>query len=365
MDSSTDKDNVNIIKVFVVDDILSIRLLLTQIINQEPDMKVIGAAENPIIAGDMLRELKPDVMTLDMEMPEMDGLTFLKKIMSLKPLPVVMISTRTAKGSADAIKALELGAVEVIGKPSQKTADIKLYSEVITNAIRSAAAAKIGSHRPIISSQPPKKGNESIDIESVIPLPTRTPNGRDPLILVGASTGGTEAIKQLLSGLHDNLPPILITQHMPVGFTAAFAKRLDDLSPLNVVEAQERMQLQDGYAYVASGGHHLLVKHLNGNYYCQLSDLPPVSRHKPSVNCLFQSGIIAAGSNITAILLTGMGDDGAQGMLNIKNTGGHTLVQDEASSVVYGMPRKAQEMGAACKQANPVKLAKYICERYE
>lgn len=254
------------ISVLVVDDVLSIRLLLRQIINQAPDLYVLGMAADPLEATELLKTLSPDVITLDVEMPKMDGLTFLQKLMRLKPTPVVMISTLTAKGSAKAIRALELGAAEVLGKPSQKVADIATYSEQITDAIRAAAATR--KNAPVASFAAPTPA-------SVLPEAKPPAEKRPPLIALGASTGGTEALKVLLKPLPPTLPPIFIVQHMPEGFTAAFAKRLNELATLTVLEGQHRMLAQVGCAYIAQGGKHMEVKYIGGSYYIQLTDAPP------------------------------------------------------------------------------------------
>ena len=355
------------IRVLVVDDVMSIRLLLSKIINGEKDMEVAGMAEHPLEAGEKLRALTPDVMTLDVEMPHMSGLTFLEKIMRLRPLPVVMISTRTEKGSEDAIRALEAGAVEVIRKPSQNISDISRYAEVITGAIRAAAASKIGNNKPFDASVLSPSLGKDDQLDNVLPLPAKLPADRPPLILIGASTGGTEAVQKVLAGLEGaHLPPVLITQHMPEGgFTAAFAKRLDGKTNLTVLEAQDRMPLEKGHAYVAPGGKHLFAKYINGRYFCQLSTAPPVSRHRPSVDCLFRSGLIAAGKNLSAAILTGMGEDGVRALLEVRQAGGFTAAQNEATCVVYGMPRKAAEANAAEKILSPGDIAKNIQERYK
>jgi two-component system chemotaxis response regulator CheB len=280
--------------------------------------------------------------------------------MRLKPLPVVMISTLTAKGSADAIRALELGAVEIIGKPSQKVADIAEYSDSIADAIRAAALSQ--KKVPL-----PKVALKTFETPLQNPLPEAKPpaDKRPPLIVVGASTGGTEALKELLTPLPPTLPPILIVQHMPEGFTEAFAKRLNSCTAITVEEGKHRKPAKPGHAYIAPGGKHMEVKFLAGDYYMQLTDVPPVSRHRPSVNVLFHSAVNAAGKNLSAAILTGMGDDGAAGLGQIKAAGGYTLTQDAASSVVYGMPKKAFEAGYAAAEGTPQKIAKIITERYK
>ena len=358
------------VRVLVVDDAMSIRLLLQKIINAQPDMQVVGTAEHPLQAGEKLSELNPDVMTLDVEMPHMSGLTFLKKIMRLRPLPVVMISTRTNKGTEDAIHALAAGAVDVVGKPSQKIADISQSSTTITNAIRAAAAARIGQHKPFQTGELYAPPADSADLDKRLPLPSSMPESlpknRSPLILLGASTGGTEAVQKVVNNLPANLPPVLITQHMPAGaFTAAFARRLNGKAALTVVEAENRMPLANSHAYIAPGGTHLLVKYQSGKYFCQLDDGPNISRHKPSVDCLFRSGLIAAGSNLSAAILTGMGEDGVQALGEIKKAGGYTMAQDENSCIVYGMPKKAQEAGAACAIMPPEDMAKTLMQKYK
>lgn len=352
------------IKVFIVEDGMSIRLLLQKIINAQPDMEVVGMAEHPLQASEKLREITPDVMTLDVEMPHMSGLTFLKKIMKLRPLPVIMISTRTEKNSDDAIRALEIGAVDVIGKPSQRIADIATSSEKITNAIRAASAARLGARTPFNEHELQQPATDASELDKFLPLPANLPENRPPLMMIGASTGGTEAVLRVVSNLPTQLPPLLIAQHMPAGsFTASFARRLNLKTAITIVEAENRMPLEKGHAYIAPGGKHFLVKYLNGTYYCQLHEGPSISRHKPSVDCLFRSGLIAAGKNVCAAILTGMGEDGVKALGNIKSAGGHTMAQNEATCIVYGMPRRAKEANAICESLSPEDIAKKFIEK--
>lgn len=351
----------NKIKVMVVDDSLSIRLLLKKIIAQSSNMEIIESASDPIEAIQKLKTVQPDVITLDVEMPHMDGLTFLKKIMAQKPVPVVMVSTLTAKGSETALKALELGAVDVVGKPSAKAEDLNACTEEIILKITEAACAKVKGAKP---STPIVSAIADVVLNSVDPvrtvdevLPRRKAMAvgeiRPPLIAIGSSTGGPQALQFLLTNLRDNsLPPIVIAQHMSLGFMSAFAKRMDSISSLKVVEAEENMVLENGHVYVAPAGKHLAVLFKPRGYVCHVFDAPPVNRHYPSVDVLMRSVADAAGKFALGVILTGMGNDGAQGLLELKNTGAVTVAQDEATSIVYGMPRVAKEMNAAMHVAS-------------
>jgi len=321
-------------KVLVIDDSALIRSLLTEMINSQPDMQVVGAAPDPIIARDMIKQLNPDVLTLDVEMPKMDGLDFLERLMRLRPMPVVMVSTLTERGSEITLRALELGATDFVTKPKMSISDgMREYTDVIADKIRAASLARIAS----LPSSAAKNATQS-----AAPAALRNPLiSSEKLIIVGASTGGTEAIKSFLLGMPSDCPGILITQHMPAGFTKSFANRLDGLCQISVKEAEGNERILPGHAYIAPGDQHLLLSRSGANYVTQLSDADPVSRHKPSVDVLFGSAAAAAGKNAIGVILTGMGKDGAEGMAQMKEAGAYNYAQDEASCVVFGMPKEA------------------------
>jgi two-component system chemotaxis response regulator CheB len=324
------------IKVLVVDDSALIRKLLTEIINSQPDMQAVGAAPDPLVAREMIRELNPDVLTLDVEMPKMDGLDFLERLMRLRPMPVVMVSTLTDKGSEATLRALELGAVDYVSKPKiDITHGIQEYAAEIADKIRIAAASRPRQRAPVASA----RGERALP-----PLANRSVS-TEKLIIVGASTGGTEAIKEFLIEMPSDCPGILITQHMPEAFTKSFAARLDSLCRISVKEAEDAERVLPGHAYVAPGNWHLLLRRSGANYMTQLSDGPPVNRHRPSVDVLFRSAAEHAGRNVVGVILTGMGKDGAQGMLAMKEAGAYNFAQDEASCVVFGMPKEAIAVG--------------------
>lgn len=321
-------------KVLVIDDSALIRTLLTEIINSQSDMQVVGVAPDPVIARDMIKQLNPDVLTLDVEMPKMDGLDFLERLMRLRPMPVVMVSTLTERGSEITLRALELGATDFVTKPKMSIADgMREYTDLITDKIRAASQARIASL--------PSATSKSA-VQHTAPSTLRNPLiSSEKLLIVGASTGGTEAIKAFLLGMPSDCPGILITQHMPAGFTKSFANRLDGLCQISVKEAVGGERVLPGHAYIAPGDQHLLLTRSGANYVTQLSDADPVSRHKPSVDVLFQSASVAAGKNAIGVILTGMGKDGAAGMAKMKEAGAYNFAQDEASCVVFGMPKEA------------------------
>lgn len=322
-------------KVLVIDDSALIRSLLTEIINSQPDMQVVGVAPDPIIARDMIKQLNPDVLTLDVEMPKMDGLDFLERLMRLRPMPVVMISTLTERGSEITMRALELGAIDFVTKPKLAITDgIREYTDLIADKIRTASQAQIISSR------------RSASVEKTAPVSIRNPLiSSEKLIILGASTGGTEAIKPFLLGMPSDCPGILITQHMPAGFTKSFANRLNSLCQISVKEAEDGERVLPGHAYIAPGDRHLLLARSGANYVTQLSDAAPVSRHKPSVDVLFESAAIAAGKNAIGVIMTGMGKDGAAGMAKMKEAGAYNFAQNEESCVVFGMPKEAISHG--------------------
>ncbi|AKQ56011.1 protein-glutamate methylesterase/protein-glutamine glutaminase [Bordetella hinzii] len=322
------------IKVLCVDDSALVRGLMTEIINSHPDMEVVATAPDPLVARELIKQHNPDVLTLDVEMPRMDGLDFLEKLMRLRPMPVVMVSSLTERGGEITMRALELGAIDFVTKPKLGIRDGLLeYSELIAEKIRAASRARLRAPAPA----------------SATPLRLRSPyTSSEKLVILGASTGGTEAIREVLQPLPPDSPAILITQHMPAGFTRSFAQRLDALCAVTVREASHGERVLPGHVYLAPGGEqHMKLGRSGANYVIELQASEPVNRHRPSVDVLFQSAAQAAGRNAIGVLLTGMGKDGAAGLLAMKRAGAHTLAQDEASCVVFGMPREAIQLGAA------------------
>lgn len=331
------------IRVLVVDDSALVRGLLKEIINRQSDMECIGGACDPLVARAMIRELDPDVVTLDIEMPRMDGLDFLGRLMRLRPTPVVMVSTLTEAGASVTLKALELGAVDFLPKPRfDLKVGVDAFSTLLVEKIKIAAGAKIRRRLPV----PPASSVESSS--RAVTTRVGSPLLRDDVIVfIGASTGGTEAIKAILSYLPANFPPILVTQHMPPGFTASFAARLNDACLLHVKEASDAERVLAGHVYIAPGGRHLSVQRCAGGVMTLVSDGPTINRHKPSVEVLFQSAAEQIGANAIGVMLTGMGEDGARAMREMKDAGSYNIVQDAHSCVVFGMPREAIANGAA------------------
>ncbi len=333
------------IRVVVVDDSALVRSLLADIINRQKDMECVGTANDPLVAREMIRELNPDVITLDVEMPKMDGIDFLGRLMRLRPMPVLMISTLTERGAEVTMRALELGAVDFVAKPRIGVADgIKELALEIVDKVRVAAAAHI---KRATAPAPAAAGAPGVP---AVPKPATPPLGRlstEKLIFIGASTGGTEAIKEVLTQMPADAPGIVITQHMPPGFTSSFAARLNSLCQITVKEAVDGERILPGHAYIAPGGKQFRVNRSGANYVAVVEDGEPVNRHKPSVEVLFKSGAALVGRNAFAIMLTGMGNDGAKAMREMKDAGSYNYVQDEASCIVFGMPREAILHGAA------------------
>jgi two-component system chemotaxis response regulator CheB len=328
------------IKVLIIDDSALIRSLLTEIINRQPDMDVVGTAPDPLVAREKIKALNPDVLTLDVEMPKMDGLAFLEKLMRLRPMPVVMVSSLTEKSSAITLHALELGAFDFVTKPKIDIRNgLQEYAEELTDKIRSAAKARLRQSSPRIATHNAIQQKNSADV--VLAAEHHSFSTTEKVIILGASTGGTEALKAVLVDMSADCPGILITQHMPEAFTKTFAKRLDGLCRIAVKEAEHGDRILPGHAYLAPGNRHLLLKRSGANYVAELSDGPAVSRHRPSVDVLFRSAANCAGKNAIGIIMTGMGDDGAAGMLEMHQAGAHTVAQDEESCVVFGMPKEA------------------------
>ena len=322
------------IKVLIVDDSALIRGLLKEVLEQAQDIQVVGAAEDPYQARDLIKRLNPDVLTLDIEMPKMDGLSFLKNLMRLRPMPVVMISTLTQKGSPITLEALEIGAVDFIAKPTiNVTENLQRYAHLLHQKVRTAAGARIRAFKEL-----------KVEDDSALATLQFKANS---VLAIGASTGGTEAIKEVLVRMPENCPPIVITQHIPPVFSTSFAMRMDRTCKINVKEAEHGDKLQSGWAYIAPGDQHLSVVKKAGGLFCQLDSSELVNRHRPAVDVLFNSLVVACPKATVAALLTGMGSDGAQGLLALNQAGAYTIAQDELSSVVWGMPKAAVELNAA------------------
>ncbi|MNM56301.1 Chemotaxis response regulator protein-glutamate methylesterase [compost metagenome] len=324
------------IKVLCVDDSALIRSLMTEIINSQTDMEVVGTAPDPLVARDLIKRLNPDVLTLDVEMPRMDGLDFLERLMRLRPMPVLMVSSLTERGSEITMRALELGAVDFVTKPKLGIRDgLMEYTDTIADKIRAASRARVRAPRAEGAA------------EGAPPAPLlRTPLlSTEKLIIVGASTGGTEAIKEFLMPLPPDCPAVMIVQHMPAGFTKSFAQRLNGLCRITVKEAEHGERVLPGYAYIAPGDSHLLLARSGANYVAHLSQEAPVNRHRPSVDVLFDSAAVHGGKNVIGVILTGMGKDGARGMLRMREAGSYNLAQDEQSCIVFGMPKEAIATG--------------------
>ncbi len=330
------------IKVLIVDDSALVRQTLMEMLATDPEIEVIGAAVDPYAAVERMRENLPDVITLDVEMPRMDGLTFLRKIMSQHPIPVIICSTLTVQGAETTLKALEYGAVEIIQKPKVGTKKFFEESRIrLCDAIKAAASAKIKSYSSV-------QINPKLNADAVIPMapPAKAMvKTTEKMVVVGASTGGTEALRILLEALPLDSPAIAVVQHMPENFTAAFAKRLDGLCRITVKEARDGDTMLRGQALIAPGNKHMLLKRSGAKYYVEIKDGPLVSRHRPSVDVLFRSAARYAGANAVAVIMTGMGDDGAKGMREMFDASAHTVAQDEQTCVVFGMPNEAIKLG--------------------
>ena len=343
------------IRTLIVDDSASVRRTLTDILSADPDIEVIGAACDPYAAARRIAQEVPDVITLDVEMPRMDGITFLKKLMAQHPVPVVMCSSLTAECSATLMQALEAGAVDVISKPRVDTRQFLLELSVrICDVVKAAARANLKRLPPKAAPSPATTPRAAANdkAEAAIPAPAKRSGfvrRADTVICIGASTGGTESLRVVLEALPENLPGIVIVQHMPEKFTAAFAKRLDGLCAVEVKEAEDGDAVLRGRVLIAPGNRHMELQRKVSQYFVSVTDGPLVSRHRPSVDVLFRSAAQYAGRNAIGILMTGMGDDGADGLLEMRNAGAATVAQDEATCVVFGMPKEAIERGAACK----------------
>lgn len=345
------------IKVLVVDDSALVRKLLTEELEKQKDIKVVGTAIDPYVARDKIIKLKPDVLTLDLEMPRMDGLSFLSKLMKHYPLPVVVVSSLTPKNSENALMALRLGAVDVICKPGSAYSTQNISRQIV-KAVRAASVANFDSNAAKQNHQP--SNNKTPRSESARLIQTT-----DKLIAIGASTGGTKALEEVLTRFPVNIPGTVIVQHMPPVFTKSFAERLHAICDVNVKEAEDGDLIESGRILLAPGNSHMLVEKSGAKYYARIKEGPPVHHHRPSVDVLFNSIAEAAGVNATGALLTGMGADGAKGMLAMKLKGSHTIAQDEATSVVYGMPKEADKLGGVSEILPITQIAGAIIRNVE
>jgi two-component system chemotaxis response regulator CheB len=353
------------IRVLIIDDSALVRRLLTQILSSDPGIEIVGTAMDPHIARQKIKDLNPDVLTLDVEMPKMDGISFLRQLMRLRPMPVIMISSLTDEGAETTLEALAAGAVDFISKPKLDIANTLVdYTEDIISKIKSAAKVKVVARdtrdagtavKRTIPDRAVSEERSSVDEKysaTVIlqrPAQISTLKTTEKIIAIGASTGGTEAIKDILVQLRPDNPAILIAQHIPPVFSSAFARRMDQHTAMTVVEAVDGQQILPGHVYIAPGDKHLLLIRDGARYRCKLNDGPPVNRHKPSVDVLFRSVAQSAGKNAVGILLTGMGADGSRGLYEMREAGSITIAQDEKSSVIWGMPGEAVKIGAAQK----------------
>lgn len=341
---------MNRIRVMAVDDSALIRNMLTAIINQQPDMEMVATAPDPLIARELIKKLNPDVLTLDIDMPRMDGLEFLNRLMRLRPMPVVMISSMTTQGSSSTLAAMEHGALDFVAKPdNHMSGDLMAWGVEVVEKIRVASRASIKEHISRPAPRPVMQG---------VPAPL------SGIIAIGASTGGTEALRRVLMPLPKCCPGIVIAQHMPAGFTRSFAQRLDSLCRIRVREAEDGEPVMPGVALIAPGDWHLEIVSKGKGYVTRLSDAPTVNRHRPSVDVLFDSVAQQAGSHASAAILTGMGSDGAQGLLALRQAGAYTIAQSEASCVVFGMPREAIALGGACETADLEDISTRLLESF-
>ncbi|MBW2147226.1 MAG: chemotaxis response regulator protein-glutamate methylesterase [Deltaproteobacteria bacterium] len=338
------------IKVLIVDDSAIVRKILAQELSLASDIEVIGTAPDPYIARDKILQLKPDVVTLDVEMPRMDGITFLKKLMKHYPLPIIIVSSLTPSGSKIALEALEFGAIDIISKPGGPYS-VKDLSEQLTDKIRAAARARIpsrGTARGVVQTAG-KTSSQPVVIPKAVSMGQALAQSTQKILAIGASTGGTEAIKNVLMQLPIQSPGIIVVQHMPAQFTKAFAQRLNSLCQINVKEAEDGDSVLPGTALIAPGNYHMLLKRSGARYFVVVKKGPLVHHQRPSVDVLFHSVAQYAGSNAVGVILTGMGADGAQGLLKMKEAGARTIAQDEKSCIVFGMPKEAIKIGSAHK----------------
>ncbi len=345
------------IRVLIIDDSALVRSLLTEIVSHAPDLEVVGSAPDPLVAREMIRALNPDVLTLDVEMPKMDGLDFLERLMRLRPMPVVMVSTLTERGAETTMRALELGAVDFVAKPRIGVASgMKDLARDIVEKIRIAASAHLHRRAAPAASVAGEVRSRPASFSRV---------STEKLIAIGSSTGGTEAVREVLVRLPADAPAVLITQHMPPGFTASFAARLNGLCRMTVKEAAAGERVLPGHVYIAPGGRHMRLTRSGASYMIEIDDAEPVNRHRPSVEVLFNSVAKHAGRNALGVMLTGMGKDGAAAMLTMKQAGAHNVAQDEASCIVFGMPKEAIALGAVDVVLPVTRIADHILDHFQ
>jgi two-component system chemotaxis response regulator CheB len=351
-----ESNSMDIIKVLIVDDSSVIRNIIKEALSHSNHIEVVGEAEDPLVARELIKKLNPDVLTLDVEMPKMDGITFLLNLMRLRPMPVIMLSTLTTKGADITLQALEIGALDFIAKPTvqELMATQDSFKEVLIEKITQVVTV---DQKNFKLSDALANNKASLDVNNVLPF--TGVKRANHLVAIGASTGGTEAIKKLLVRLPSNAPAIVITQHIPKTFSLRFAQRLNEHCQVEVHEATHGQKIKTGHVYIAPGDKHLEVVHKNGALFCTLSDGSEVNRHKPAVDVLFDS-VCGLADNVQAILLTGMGQDGAQGMLRLKTRGARTLIQDKNSSLIWGMPGKAHAISAHTMESPLVDITKHI-----
>jgi len=357
------------IKVLIVDDSALIRQMMEKMLASDPAIEVVGTAQDPYIAREKIKKLNPDVITLDVEMPRMDGLTFLSNLMRLRPMPVVMVSSLTEKGAETTLRALEMGAIDFVTKPKIDLANsFDTYAEQIIEKVKVAANANVSQierrARLNLDQILDRKIDPKLSADAVIKKTSGRKQFRTTgkIVAIGASTGGTEAIREILSVLPADAPGIVISQHIPEGFSTAFARRMNENSQMVVYEAKDGQQILPGHVYIAPGDRHLLVVRNGAQYNCRLSDGPPVNRHRPSVDVMFRSIAENVGPNAIGVILTGMGKDGALGLQEIRDNGGTTIAQDERSSVVWGMPGEAVKIGAVDVTLSLSKIPDQILE---
>ncbi|WP_432471779.1 protein-glutamate methylesterase/protein-glutamine glutaminase [Amphritea sp. HPY] len=352
---------MNKTRVLIVDDSALVRSVISELLANDPSIEVAGTAVDPYDARDKIKQLKPDVLTLDIEMPRMDGITFLRNLMKLNPMPVVMLSTLTHAGAEVTLQALELGAVDFIAKPkaTDQSHILAVFESELCNKVKTAAASasKLKFHRKPVAERHLRQAPQIGPVSDIL-------GGKQQVIAIGASTGGTEALAELLIQLPNNIPPIIVTQHIPASFSERFARRLNKLCSLTVKQAEEGDILQPGCVYIAPGSHHLQIRKQGHQLICNLNNGAEVNRHKPSVEVMFDSLLEVTPFKVSAMMLTGMGKDGAKAMKRLFDSGAHTIVQDEASSLVWGMPGAAAKYGAAKEivslQKMPAKLTKHL-----
>jgi len=351
---------MDIIKVLIVDDSSVIRSIIKEALSHSNQIKVVGEAEDPLVARELIKKLNPDVLTLDVEMPKMDGITFLVNLMRLRPMPVIMLSTLTTKGADITLQALEIGALDFIAKPTvqELIATQASFKEVLIEKITQAVSIDQKNFKlsDTLASNRIVKGKDKADV-----LTFSGVKRANHLIAIGASTGGTEAIKKLLISLPSNAPAVVITQHIPKTFSLRFAQRLNENCQVEVHEASHGQKIKEGHVYIAPGDKHLEVVHKNGALFCTLSDGVEVNRHKPAVDVLFDSMSDFA-DNVQAVLLTGMGQDGAKGMLRLKELGARTIIQDKNTSLIWGMPGRAHAIGAHTMESPLLDIAKHLLD---